>query len=203
MTAGPKYFASPSEFRAWLEKHHTTATELSVGYYKRDSGVASMTWPESVDQALCFGWIDGVRNRVDAQRYRIRFTPRKTTSIWSNINIGRVKGLTKLGLMSPAGLKAFKARSDKKSGVYSFEQRTAATLPAALTKQLEADANAWTYFRAQAPGYQRIAAFWIVSAKKEETRARRFAQLLECSAAGRSIASLTGPGRGPPKARAV
>lgn len=184
------YFAAPSDFRRWLEEHHATAKELSVGFYKRDSGIPSLTWPQSVDEALCFGWIDGVRHSIDGQRYRIRFTPRKRTSIWSVINIGRVKALTKAGLMTPAGLKAFAARTAKKSGVYAFEQGKAQQLPAAFAKQLQGNAKAWKYFSAQAPWYQRTAIHWVISAKKEETRTKRLASLIACSAEERSIAPL-------------
>lgn len=186
----PIYFATPAELRSWFLKNHAHAKEVSVGFYKRDCGIPSITWPESVDQALCFGWIDGVRNSIDDKRYRIRFTPRKPTSIWSTINIARVKELTKLGLMKPAGLGAFKARDAKKSGVYAFEQRKAATLPPEFLKELERNRKAWTYFSAQAPWYQRTAAHWVVTAKREETKTRRLATLIECSAAGRSIAPL-------------
>ena len=186
----PTYFATPSDFRRWLQKHHLTAKELSVGFYKRDSGIPSLTWPQSVDEALCFGWIDGVRNSIDGQRYRIRFTPRKPTSIWSRINIGRVAALTKAGLMAPAGLKAFEARMEKKSGVYAFEQGKAQQLPPGFAKQLQGNAKAWKYFQAQAPWYQRTAIHWVISAKKEQTREKRLASLIACSAEGRSIAPL-------------
>lgn len=191
--ADPLFFATPAELRRWFEKNHATAKEASIGYYKRDSGVPSITWPESVDQALCFGWIDGVRNGIDDKRYRIRFTPRKTTSIWSTINIGRVKELTKLGLMKPAGLAAFEARSEKKSGVYSFEQAEASKLPAAFAKQLKANPKASAFFEAQPPWYQRSVTHWIVSAKKDETKEKRLADLIACSAAGRTVAPFTRP----------
>ena len=188
--SGPLYFETPAQLRAWFEKNHQSLTEVSIGYFKKGSGLASITWPESVDQALCFGWIDGVRHSIDGKRYRIRFTPRKRTSIWSEINIGRVKELTKRGLMTPAGLEAFKARDPKRAGIYSFEQKTAPTLPAAFTQRFKANAKAWAYFTARAPGYQRVATHWVVSAKREETKDRRLATRIECSAEGRLIPQL-------------
>ena len=130
------FFATPADFRAWLEKNHALHTELSVGFYKRDSGKPSITWPESVDAALCYGWIDGVRNSIDAVSYRIRFTPRKPTSTWSAINVKRVAELTKLGLMHPAGIKAFEARKGDKTGIYAYEQRKTAKLPPAIRKEI-------------------------------------------------------------------
>jgi uncharacterized protein YdeI (YjbR/CyaY-like superfamily) len=185
--AKPTFFAEPVRFRAWLAKHHATAPELLVGFYKRDSGKPSITWPESVDQALCFGWIDGVRRRLDEVSYTIRFTPRRAGSNWSAINIRRVEALQTEGLMHPAGLTAFAKRSDDKSRIYFYEQRHTATLDPAHQKKLEANRKAWAFFQAQPPGYQRLMAFWVVSAKREETRVKRLQRLIDESAKGRRI----------------
>ena len=145
----PRFFANPSEFRGWLEKHHHKARELWVGFYKRGSGRPSLTWPESVDTALRYGWIDGIRKRIDGRRYAIRFTPRKPGSIWSTVNVKRVRELTRLGLMHPAGIKVFQER--KKTGVYSYEQRNTAKLGASFEGRLRANKRAWRFFQAQAP----------------------------------------------------
>jgi uncharacterized protein YdeI (YjbR/CyaY-like superfamily) len=189
----PTFFATSADFRAWFERHHASSRELLVGFHKRASGKPSITWPESVDQALCFGWIDGVRRSIDATSYSIRFTPRKATSNWSSINVRRVKELTASGLMRPAGLDAFERRSEEKSGVYSYEQRKSAALPAAALARFRANAKAWKFFRAQPPWYQRTAAYWVISAKKEETRERRLDTLIHDSASGRTIGPLTRP----------
>ncbi len=161
--------------------------ELLVGFYKRDSGKPSITWPESVDQALCFGWIDGVRRRLDEVSYTIRFTPRRTGSNWSAINIRRVEALQAEGLMHPAGLTAFAKRSDDKSRIYSYEQRHTAKLDPEHQKKLEGNRKAWAFFQAQPPGYQRLMTFWVVSAKKEETRLKRLQRLIDESAKGRRL----------------
>jgi len=181
-----KFFETAADFREWLARNHDRVTELIVGFYKRDSGKPSITWPESVDQALCFGWIDGVRKRVDDESYTIRFTPRRRGSIWSAINIRRAEALKKLGLMQPAGLRAFEARDEEKSRIYSYERETA-SLSAAEEKQFRANKTAWKYFSEQPPGYRRLAAYWLVCAKREETRARRLANLIDASAQGRRI----------------
>ncbi|MGH7493634.1 MAG: YdeI/OmpD-associated family protein [bacterium] len=186
----PKFFKAPSDWRKWLERNHDRAQELWVGFYKRDSGKPSITWPESVDGALCFGWIDGVRKSIDATSYKIRFTPRRPGSIWSAINIKRVAELTKLGLMHVAGLKVFRERDPKKSGRYSFEQKPLQLDPA-YVKELRANKKAWIYFQAQPPWYRRTSSFWVMSAKQEETRRRRLARLIDDSEHGRSIAPLT------------
>jgi uncharacterized protein YdeI (YjbR/CyaY-like superfamily) len=156
-----------------------------------------MTWPESVDEALCFGWIDGVRKRIDAERYTIRFTPRRPGSIWSAVNVGRVAALTEEGRMRPAGLAAFAARREDRSGIYSYEQREQAVLPAAYEKRLRAERRAWKWFEAQPKGYRRDAIRWVMTAKREETRERRLATLIEASAAGRRIAPLRRRGGDP------
>lgn len=188
----PAFFPTPGDFRRWLEKNHAKAAELSVGFYKRGSGRPSITWPEAVDEALCFGWIDGVRHRIDESSYRIRFTPRKAKSIWSNVNVKRVAALKKLGRMAPAGLAAFAKADPKKSGIYAYE-RSNATLGAAYEKSFKANKKAWTFFKAQAPWYQRILTYWVVSAKREETRQRRLAALIANSEAGRRMGLLARP----------
>jgi uncharacterized protein YdeI (YjbR/CyaY-like superfamily) len=184
------FFTTPVEFRAWLEKNHATELELSLGFYKRDSGKPSITWPESVDAALCYGWIDGVRNSIDAVSYRIRFTPRKPTSTWSAINVKRVAELTKLGLMRPAGNKAFAARKRDKTGIYAYEQRKNAKLSRAYEKQFRANQKAWAFFQSQPAWYQRTATYRVISAKQEATRQKRLAELIKDSEAGLSIKQL-------------
>lgn len=178
----PQFFPTLADWRAWLEKHHADVEEFWVGFYKRDSGRPSITWPESVDGALCFGWIDGVRKTIDATSYKIRFTPRKSRSIWSAINIKRAKELSKQGLMHSSGLVAFKKRDSDRSAIYAYEQRTSANLPPAFEKQFRSNADAWSFFQSQPPWYRRTSTYWVVSAKKEETRSRRFAILIDCSA---------------------
>jgi uncharacterized protein YdeI (YjbR/CyaY-like superfamily) len=190
----PIFFATPEELRAWLERNHASSKELLAGFYKKSSGKPSITWPEAVDAVLCFGWIDGVRKTIDEASYTIRLTPRKPRSTWSAINIKNVQKLKKLGLMQPAGLKAFQARTKEKSGIYSYEQRHNITLEPRYEKKLRANKKANTFFRAQAPWYQRTATFWVMSAKKEETRETRLAMLIRCSAEGRSIGPLVRPG---------
>ena len=191
----PTFFATPEELRAWLTEHHETETELLVGFHKKGSGRPSITWPESVDQALCFGWIDGVRRRVDDATYSIRFTPRKARSNWSAVNVKRVAELTEQGLMRPAGVAAFERRSDDKTAIYAYEQRKAAELDPEQERRFKADEGAWTWFQAQPPSYRRTATYWVISATKQETRQRRLERLIADSAAGRPIPSLT-PRRG-------
>jgi uncharacterized protein YdeI (YjbR/CyaY-like superfamily) len=186
----PTFFATPAAFRAWLEKHHDKEPELLVGFYKRGSGKPSITWPESVDQALSFGWIDGVRKRIDDESYTIRFTPRRKGSIWSAINIKRVAELTKQGLMHAAGLAAFGRRSDRKSAIYAYENAPRELEPA-YEKRFRANRKAWKYFNDQAPSYRRVAVYWVMSAKKEETRERRLSQLIDDSAEQRKLARYT------------
>jgi uncharacterized protein YdeI (YjbR/CyaY-like superfamily) len=182
----PRFFKTPAEFRSWLAAHHADATELLVGFYKRVSGRPSMTWPESVDEALCFGWIDGVRRRIDDERYSIRFTPRRRGSIWSAVNIARVAALRRAGRMHPAGIRTFELRDPAKTAQYSFE-RPAVPLPLVYERQLRANAAAWAYFSAAPPFYRRVATHWIISAKHEATRQRRLARLIEQSAKGERI----------------
>lgn len=183
----PRFFATPADFRQWLKEHHATARELLVGFYKKDSGKPSITWPESVDEALCVGWIDGVRKRIDDESYTIRFSPRQASSIWSAVNIKRIQELIAEGRVLPAGLAAFEKRSDKKSGVYAYEQRKEAELDPAAQKQFQANKAAWEFFQAQPPGYRQTLTWWVVNAKKEETRQKRLAQLIEASANGRRL----------------
>jgi uncharacterized protein YdeI (YjbR/CyaY-like superfamily) len=176
-----RHFKTPAEFRAWLEKHHTTKRELWVGYYKKHTGRPSITWPQSVDEALCFGWIDGVRRPVDEHSYAIRFTPRKPTSNWSAINLRRVKALVKSGQMRPAGLAAYKARRDKTSTGYSI-----ASLPVDLdpvyAKLLRKNPAAWKFFQAQPPGYRKMVNHWVTNAKQESTRLSRLETVMLHSA---------------------
>ncbi len=182
----PTFFRSAAEFRRWLRRHHAKAGELQVGYYKTGSGKPSMTWPESVDEALCFGWIDGIRKRVSDTSYTIRFTPRRSTSIWSAVNIRRVQALMSRGLMQPAGVKAFEARRSNRSGIYSYEQRPA-EFPALYERLLRKQAKAWQDFQARPPSYRRAAIWWVISAKKEETRLKRLDRLAVFSARGRPL----------------
>lgn len=189
----PIFFRTPAAFRRWLERHHASATELWVGFYKKGSGRPSVTYAESVDEALCFGWIDGVRKSVDADRYVNRFTPRRPGSVWSVINTRRARALIAGGRMHPAGLAAFKARDPKRSGVYSFEQRKTAALTRQETATFRADTAAWRFFASQPPGYRRLVAWWVISAKRPETRARRLRVLIADSAAGRRIGPMQRP----------
>jgi uncharacterized protein YdeI (YjbR/CyaY-like superfamily) len=187
----PTFFATPEAWRAWLEEHHESESELLVGFYRKGSGRASITWPESVDQALCFGWIDGVRRSIDDSSYSIRFTPRKQRSTWSLANVRRVGELSELGLMRPAGVAAFERRSADRTGIYSHERQRAAAFEPEQERAFKADERAWSWFQAQAPTYRRQATHWVISAKKPETRRRRLEELIADSAAGRTIRLLT------------
>jgi uncharacterized protein YdeI (YjbR/CyaY-like superfamily) len=191
----PTFFKTPAEFRAWLEENHESSTELLVGFHRKGSGKPSITWPESVDQALCFGWIDGVRRGLDDTSYTIRFTPRKPASNWSSVNIAKVAELTRAGLMRPAGVAAFERRTDARSGIYSYEQREAAAFTPDQERCFRADVEAWEFFQAQPAGYRKTATHWVVRAKREDTRERRLATLIADSAAGRRLAHLVSPGR--------
>jgi len=182
----PQFFQTPADFEAWLEKNHATATELWVGFYKKESGKPSITWPESVDQALCFGWIDGIRKRVDEISYQIRFTPRRRGSIWSAINIERATELVRQKQMRPAGIKAFAARIENKSGIYSYEQRST-ELNEPYSKRLKKNKGAWNFFRTQPPSYRKMIGWWIISAKSEETRIARLTKLITESAKGKRL----------------
>jgi uncharacterized protein YdeI (YjbR/CyaY-like superfamily) len=185
----PKFFATPEDFRKWLEKNHDKETELSVGFYKKGSGKPSITWPESVDQALCFGWIDGVRHRIDDEAYKIRFTPRKPRSIWSAVNIKRIEELIEAGLVHQTGLDAYERRDDARSKIYAYEREHVK-----LSKEHEAkfkkNRKAWEFFESQPPSYKKPALWWVASAKQEATRERRLETLIKDSENGERIAQL-------------
>jgi uncharacterized protein YdeI (YjbR/CyaY-like superfamily) len=184
MTAS--FFAKQSDFRKWLEKNHKKETELLVCFYKVDSGKPSMTWSQSVDQALCFGWIDGIRRSIDKDSYSIRFTPRKATSIWSAINIKKVEDLTKQGLMQPAGLASFKLRKEHNSKIYSYEKE-AQKLPPDFEKKFKGNKKAWEFFTTQAPSYQKAIIHWILAANKELTQLTRINKLIAESEAQKRL----------------
>jgi uncharacterized protein YdeI (YjbR/CyaY-like superfamily) len=184
------FFARPEDFRRWLESHHESEKELLVGFYKTGSGRPSITWPQSVDEALCFGWIDGIRRRIDDESYSIRFTPRKPTSNWSAVNVKRIGELLAEGRVAPAGKRAFEHRSDKKTGIYAYEQRHQIELDPAFEKEFRRNAAAWRYFEAEAPWYRRLVVYRTMTAKKEETRWKRLRELIEASAARRRLGML-------------
>ncbi len=192
----PTFFRSPEEFRAWLQEHHATERELLLGFFKKRSGVTGFTQAQAVDEALCFGWIDGHVRALDEHRYTVRFTPRTPQSIWSAVNIRRAEQLVAHGRMAPAGLKAFTGRDPRQAGRYSFENRPQ-SFDAADEERFRANAPAWTFFQAQTPSYQRTAIWWVVSAKTEATRQRRLATLIADSAEGRLIKPLAYGGRKP------
>jgi uncharacterized protein YdeI (YjbR/CyaY-like superfamily) len=184
----PIFFTSPAEWRAWLHDNHAAAKEVYVGYYKVGTKKPTISWQESIDEALKYGWIDAVRKRIDDDSYMIRFTPRKPNSVWSAANIKRVAELTELGLMQPAGMAIYEARKEDKSVTYAYEQAQAPTLEPDAEAQLRANDAAWAFWQAQAPSYQKGAAWWVVSAKKDETRRSRLATLIDDCANGRLIA---------------
>jgi uncharacterized protein YdeI (YjbR/CyaY-like superfamily) len=187
--SAPIFFKSAAEYRAWLEKNHTSATELWIGYWKKATGKPSMTWQDTVDESLCFGWIDGIRKGIDADSFKQRVTPRRPTSIWSKVNIRHIARLTEAGRMRPAGVAAFEKRDRTKA--YSFEQdRDQAPLGPSYEAQLKKNRKAWEFFKQQPPGYQRLAGWYVMSAKKEETRQKRLAVVIRDSAAGRRLAGL-------------
>jgi uncharacterized protein YdeI (YjbR/CyaY-like superfamily) len=177
----PLFFKTPSAFRKWLAANHDKASELWVGFHKKSSGKPSITWPESVDEALCVGWIDGIRKSIDEESYMIRFSPRKPNSIWSAINIKNVQKLIEQNRMEPAGLKAFAARKEYRSGIYSYEQRPAELVEPYASK-LKHNQSAWKFFQAQPPSYRKMMTWFILSAKQEETRLARLRKLIEASA---------------------
>src|SRR3954447_7315729 len=185
----PTYLPTPAAFRQWLERHHAAAGELLVGFWKVGSGKPSMTWPESVDEALCFGWIDAVRRRRDEESYTIRFTRRRPGSIWSAVNVAKVEALVAAGRMTPVGLAAFEARREDRTAVYSHEQEALA-LTADEEARLRADPQAWQHFSAQPASYRKAVMHWLHSAKREETRLRRLDQLVADSLAGQHVAHL-------------
>jgi uncharacterized protein YdeI (YjbR/CyaY-like superfamily) len=186
LMARPIYFASAADLHAWLKNNHENCRELLVGFYKKSSGKASLTYQEALDEALCFGWIDGVRKRVNAEAYSIRFTPRKVKSQWSAVNIKRVRELSGAGRMQGSGLKAF-AGAEKQKRKYSYEQRQEACLSKEDQRRFRSNSSAWAFFEAQPPGYRKIATFWVISAKRERTRERRLGVLISAPAAGRRI----------------
>jgi uncharacterized protein YdeI (YjbR/CyaY-like superfamily) len=186
----PTFFTTQEDFRKWLLKNHETATELIVGFYKVDSGKPSMSWSQSVDQAICFGWIDGVRKTIDKESYLIRFTPRKPTSIWSAVNIKKVEELTKQGLMQPNGILAFEKRKEHKSKIYTYEKE-AVKLSTGFEKKFKANKKAWAFFQSLPPSYHRSAIDWVMSAKQEATSIKRLNELINDSEAGRKIKRLS------------
>ena len=194
MSEEPIFFDSPAAFGAWLEQHHDTEREVWVGMWKKATGKQVMNWSQAVDEALCWGWIDGIAKRIDDERHKQRFTPRKPTSNWSAVNVRKVEQLRAEGRMCPPGEAAFARRRPHKTGVYSFEQRDQVAFTPEQQAQFEADAAAWAYWQARPPGYRRTATWWVLSAKREETRQRRLDTLIADCAAGRPIKLLTPPG---------
>ncbi|HEY4283659.1 MAG TPA: YdeI/OmpD-associated family protein [Chthoniobacterales bacterium] len=186
----PIFLERPSQFREWLKKNHTTCPQQWIGFHRKSSGRPSITWPEAVDEALCFGWIDGLRKTVNEKSYKIRFTPRRRQSTWSAINIARMKELRRLGRIHPAGSKAFARRLPAKSGIYSYENRQNAVLDMSGNRKFRSNNAAWAWFQEQTPAYRRTVIWWIVSAKRPETREKRLAILIADSAAKRRIALL-------------
>jgi uncharacterized protein YdeI (YjbR/CyaY-like superfamily) len=184
------FFESSTDFRRWLVLHHENASSLQVGFYKKGSGKPTITYQEALDEALCFGWIDGVRRGLDADTYTIRFTPRRPNSFWSLVNIRRATELSALGLMQPPGLRAFEERDEDRSERYSYEPGSRSLNPE-YERAFQANQPAWTFFQGQAPSYQRAATWWVMSAKRPETRERRLAALIEASAQGRRADALT------------
>jgi uncharacterized protein YdeI (YjbR/CyaY-like superfamily) len=187
----PIYFASAAEWRAWLKANHEDSTEVYVGFYRRSTGKQSLTWSEAVDEALCFGWIDGIRRRIDGERYTNRFTPRKPTSSWSAVNIRKVQELEAAGKMVAAGRAAFERRREDR--VYSYEQRYQAKFEPVAERRFKANRTAWSYWTRQTPSYRASATYWVVSAKKPETREQRLAKLIEDCEAGHTVPPLTTP----------
>jgi uncharacterized protein YdeI (YjbR/CyaY-like superfamily) len=192
--AGPRFFRTSAQWRQWLEKNHDRESELWVGFYKKASGRKGLTYEEALDEALAFGWIDGVTKRVDDKRWTIRFSPRKPKSIWSLKNIRRVGELTEQGRMAAPGLAAFERRDPSEKGTYSFEQAKP-EFDEKLKKRFRRNRKAWKFWEAQPPGYRKAATWWVVSAKREETRVRRLDQLIEDSSNGRRLPMLTSPTR--------
>jgi uncharacterized protein YdeI (YjbR/CyaY-like superfamily) len=173
-----KFFATPADFRAWLYENHQQLSEQWIGFYKVKSGIPSMTWSESVDEALCYGWIDGLRKSIDEKSYKIRFTPRRPKSFWSAVNIKKVAALTKLGKMMPAGIEAYKKLDENRANIYSFEQENI-VLDKAFEKELRANKKAWAYFQTLPPSAKKATIHWLMSAKREDTKLRRLKTLIE------------------------
>ena len=187
ISAEPIFFPTPAAFRKWLTRNHATCREQWIGFHRKASGRPSITWPESVDEALCVGWIDGLRKTIDAESYKIRFTPRKKESNWSAVNIARVQELTRQGRMQPSGLKAFALRKPEKSGIYAYENRKSAVLNKADEKRFRSNRKAWEFFQRQPPSYRQNVIWALATAKKEETRRARLEKLIAASEAGRRI----------------
>jgi uncharacterized protein YdeI (YjbR/CyaY-like superfamily) len=190
----PRFFSTPAQFRQWLERNHDGETELLVGFHKKSSGKKSVTYNEALNEALCFGWIDGVRKNLDETSYTIRFTPRKARSIWSNVNVNHVERLIKEGRMHAAGLDAYARRDPKRTGIYAFENRPREFAPE-FEKKFRAHKPAWKFFEQQPPGYKRTIIFWVMGAKQEETRMRRLERLIEESANGVRVGVITPKGK--------
>ncbi len=188
------FFNSPDDFRAWLSANGDQAREVWVGFYKKSADQTGISYPQALDQALCYGWIDGVRKTIDAQRYTIRFTPRKPGSVWSAVNLKRAAELERQGLMQPAGLSAYHGRDHEKTNRYSYEREASALSPE-QEAQFRAHPAAWEFFQSQPPSYQKPAIWWVVSAKQDDTRAKRLATLIDNSANGQRIAPLRRPGK--------
>src|SRR5215211_6846234 len=178
-----KFFSSPEQFRQWLERNHNRATELLVGFHKKSSGKKSVTYAEALDEALCFGWIDGVRKNLDQTSYTIRFTPRKPRSIWSLVNVKHVERLKKEGRMHAAGLEAYARRDPERTGIYAFENEPRQLSPT-YEEMFRQNKKAWKFFEEMAPSLKKVSIYWIMSAKKEETRLRRLKHVIENSAKG-------------------
>src|ERR1044072_4179949 len=174
----PRFFSSPEKFREWLEQHHDSASELLLGFHKKSSRKKIVTYAEALDEALCYGWMDGVRKNLNETSYTIRFTPRKAGSIWSNVNVNHVERLTKEGRMRPAGIEAYARRDPKRTGIYAFENRPREFSPE-FEKAFRKNKRAWSFFEKQPPGYKRLMVFRIMEAKKEETRLKRFKELVD------------------------
>lgn len=186
----PRFFATPQEFRLWLEQNHQVETHLLVGFYKVGSGIPSMTWPESVDQALCFGWIDGIRKNLDSNSYSIRFSPRKPNSVWSPTNIRKMEELSQLGLMREPGLAIFNKRRADSSLLYSYEQNNLSLSPE-FEQAFKANTPAWNFFQAQPNSYRKVAIKWVMTAKQAATREKRMQTLIQDSAESRKIKPLS------------
>ena len=195
----PTFFVSPTDFREWLEWNSDSAQELLVGFHKKASSKPSLTYQEALDEALCFGWIDGVRRSLAEDSYTIRFTPRKRKSVWSAVNNERAHELIAAGQMTPAGLAAFEKRDEERARQYSYERENV-EFDAASERQFRANEKAWEFFRAQPPGYQRLHTWWVESVKREETRLKRLAVLIEASSEGRRLDPITSPYKRAPRA---
>jgi uncharacterized protein YdeI (YjbR/CyaY-like superfamily) len=185
--ADPIFFAAPGEFRCWLEEHHEGATELWVGFYKKATGRPSLTWPQSVDEALCFGWIDGIRKTLGAESYMIRFTPRKPGSNWSAVNVARMQELERAGRVKQAGRLAFERRVAARTGIYAYEQRKSARFDPEMEAEFRAEPEAWAFFQSRPPSYRQTSTWWVMSAKRPETRQRRLDRLIEISRDGKDL----------------